>query len=173
MEKSGEAPRFIGLTGKIGSGKDTVGEILAEFGYERTTLATPIRQIAKAIGWTGSKEELRDCPCCGLKQGRQLLQALGTEGLRSAFGEDVLVKWLLRRLDQSSRFVVTDVRFPTEADAIKRAGGQIWKVERTPQSSSLHASERAVEEIEGDVSIGNNGSLDELRTQVLGLLGAG
>ena len=68
--------------------------------------------------------------------------------------------------------VLTDVRFPNEAEAIQAAGGRLVRVVRPGQDTSdQHISETALDDLVADVEIQNDGTLDELRAaaRALGL----
>lgn len=69
------------------------------------------------------------------------------------------------------RWVITDVRFPNEAEAIRKAGGKIVKVFRPSYSNVVdaHASEAHIDEIEADFYVLNDASLLELRAKALAI----
>ena len=72
-----------------------------------------------------------------------------------------------------SRWVLTDVRYPNEAEAIRRWGGTVWKVVRPSILEGLddtHTSETSVDLIEPDHLIVNDGTLEDLRAKVLEVL---
>lgn len=71
------------------------------------------------------------------------------------------------------RWVITDCRFPNEADAVRRAGGGVIKVVRPSlqQEVDLHASETSIDEIEPDYLILNDGTLQDLEAKVREILG--
>jgi hypothetical protein len=62
-------------------------------------------------------------------------------------------------------WLVTDVRFPNECQAIKDRGGIIIKVDRDVEKGS-HASETALDNWAFDAVIDNNGSISELVEKV-------
>lgn len=167
---------LIGITGKAGSGKDTVADWLWErHGFLKLAFADPLKLAAEAIFGLprgmfhdrGKKEAVN--PYWG-KSPRELLQLLGTEATKPVFGEDV---WLKRWLISYSMFkdtdpvVVPDVRFDLEAEYIRTIGGVILHLDRDAAglsgSTSKHASERGVTPMAGDYGINNNGSLEDLR----------
>ena len=166
-------PRIIGLSGYARSGKDSVGAVLAPHGYTPVSFASALKAIATEIGWGGSKATGGACPCCGVLGGRRLLQVLGTEGCRAHLGEDVWVRALERQLRPGSRYVVTDCRFAEEATAVRRWGGEVWRIVRPGTSSDGHASEEGVDAIEPDRVVDNAGTLGDLRVRVESLLGVG
>jgi hypothetical protein len=63
------------------------------------------------------------------KSPRWIMQRVGTEAMRKNVLDDVWVRALERQLT-AGRFAVADVRFPNEADMIRRLGGEVWLVQR-------------------------------------------
>jgi len=65
-------------------------------------------------------------------------------------------------------YVITDVRFPNEAEYIRKQGGQIWRVRRTmtDEHGDSHTSEVLVDGIEADHTIQNDGTLADLYATV-------
>jgi hypothetical protein len=62
---------------------------------------------------------------------RLILQLAGTEAGRNVFGECLWVETVARLIQNSghSRWVIPDVRFPNEAEAVLKWGGTAWAVE--------------------------------------------
>ena len=159
-------PVVIGLMGYARSGKDTVAEFLAHHGYERRAFADGVRSLAYLTdpsiaylvdkrGWEGAKSS---------PSVRGTLQNLGV-ACREVFGEDVWVDLALRDLPRLT--VVTDVRFPNEAAAIRAKGGVLWRVIRSGTGPvNDHISETALDDTKPDVLIRNNGSLADLKAEV-------
>lgn len=84
---------------------------------------------------------------------RTLLQWWGTD-YRRAQDQDYWVKRLQETLDRDNPEIalVTDVRFPNEADAIKKLGGYLVKVTRTTKPDvtvPAHPSENALDGYKG------------------------
>lgn len=175
-------PIVIGLTGHMQAGKDTVGQILAEtFSYQRVAFADKLKAVAIRIGWDGSKDPWEwydnSLPSNELKpvstlDGRKLLQELG-RAIRDELGEDAWIRPIRDRIfgDYSfpmGRYVITDVRYPNEAQWIQEwAGGEIWKVVRPGYDGDTHESETLLEGIEYDHLILNSGTLEDLRQRVV------
>jgi hypothetical protein len=70
--------------------------------------------------------------------------------------------------------VIPDVRFPNELEAIKKAGGKIWRIIRPGAgltgSARAHVSETALDDSDFDASeIWNTGTLEELEDTARGL----
>lgn len=87
---------------------------------------------------------------------RLILQWWGTEFRRQMFGDDYWRRKLAERVGQlepDQLAVITDVRFPDEADQIKAMGGILVRVNRPGMdSSSTHPSETALDNY-GQVSL--------------------
>lgn len=157
-----DLPTLIGLTGNMGVGKNTVAKELAGFGYEPYGFADALKRLAYRVGWDGTKANAtlyaeRGGFGLGAYNGRLLLQELGV-GARIILGEDVWIKALFARLDDERplRAVITDVRFPNEAEAIRQRGGVVIAVRRPGFGGDGHESEEAVSQIEPDAVIVND-----------------
>ena len=106
---------------------------------------------------------------------RKFLQLFGTEVGR-AIDPDLWVKSLLYDYREavlsaegswSPDWIITDVRFPNEAKAIKAEGGILIRVNRDTGAVDEHPSETALDNYEDfDITISNNGSLKDLVDKV-------
>lgn len=132
---------IVGLTGKAGSGKDTIADrLVARHGFTRMSFAGPLKEVlAKVnpiIGFDLYRpqrlihldEALKTYGEDGVKkvypEYRKYLQKLGTEGIRSiddAFWIKAAAKVILEQ-PNDARLVFTDCRFPNEAKTIQEAG---------------------------------------------------
>jgi hypothetical protein len=124
---------------------------------------------------------------------RWVLQYWGTEVCRRAFHDDIWIAALEARLSRrSDNTVISDVRFPNEIASIRRAGGKIVWVKRgiLPywynsavaanqqvqsaveylQAQNVHISETAWVGTKFDYEIDNNGTIDELYTNIKNLV---
>lgn len=59
-------------------------------------------------------------------------------------------------------WIVTDCRFPNEADAVKERGGIVWWIDRDVESDDNHFSETSMKNYEFDHTIDNGGDIDLL-----------
>lgn len=106
---------------------------------------------------------------------RKFLQLFGTEVGR-AIDPNLWVKSLLAdyreavfsaEINHIPDWIVTDVRFPNEAEAIKAEGGILIRVNRDTSVVDDHPSETALDNYEDfDIIISNNGSLQDLVDKV-------
>lgn len=182
---------IIGLSGYARSGKDEAAKVLVEeFGFTRVAFADKLRDVLYALnpylgykdlsgqgytdkrhyyvqdaideyGWDGYKESAWG------PEIRRLLQRLGTEAGRQTLWDSIWVDAALTGHSEDAKLVVTDCRFPNEAQAIKDRGGEIWRIKRTgigPANS--HASETSLDDWPWDQMISNNGTIDQFHEAV-------
>ncbi|MGW7434694.1 deoxynucleotide monophosphate kinase family protein [Streptomyces sp. NPDC054849] len=181
---------LVGLAGFARSGKDSAAQVLVEGGWRRDAFADrlktflyrqnplvttypdvpPVRlvNLVAAYGWDGAKEKFPEV--------RRLLHATGTDAGRVTLGEDVWVDALLRDYEaEREALVVSDVRFPNEARAIRALGGVVIWIERPGVGPAKDAngltftSEVALRNWQFDATLVNDGDLDDLRDRLLGV----
>ena len=98
---------------------------------------------------------------------RELLQKIGTDALRDNLHQDVWVNALMVDYNDTLNWVITDTRFPNEAEAIKKAGGIIIRIERPGvKPVNPHPSETSLENWKFDHVINNDGSLSDLTKKI-------
>jgi hypothetical protein len=98
---------------------------------------------------------------------RELLQKIGTDALRDNLHQDVWVNALMVDYNPTLNWVITDTRFPNEAEAIKKAGGIIIRIERPGiKPVNPHPSETSLENWKFDHVIINDGSLTDLTKKI-------
>ena len=147
---------IIGLVGFAGSGKGTVGDILVEtYDYSKLSFADAVKDATSAIfGWprnllegdTDASRTFREKKDDFWSERfgyevtpRYMLQLMGTEAGRDVFHQDLWVHTVERRIaykqewEFETNFVIPDVRFPNEIDAIRKMGGIVIRVMRGPE----------------------------------------
>ena len=161
----------ISISGAKRSGKDTVTEMLVARigGAKRVALADPIKAILMdMMGLT--YEELEDLKNDENKPHRKYLQNLGQKA-KEFFGESCwrdYSRHVIASLPKNSVAVISDVRFPFET---QRGDLTINVVRRSlGKNTDTHASENGMKGFEFDITIYNNGTLEELETQVDNLI---
>ena len=103
---------------------------------------------------------------------REVYQVFGTEVMREVVDENF---WI--RIAPTENIVISDVRFPNELDFIKENEGVTIRVERPSLGDGViqeHASENSLTSAEFDITITNDGTLEEMHEnilQVINLLG--
>lgn len=171
---------ILGVTGRAQHGKDTFAARLVEqHGFTRLAFADTLKSMALVLdpfidamgvrlakvvarhGW----EEAKTYP-----EVRRFLQVLGTEAVRGHLGDDAWVEALARKLRPmdllpDEHYVITDVRFPNEAEAVRSWGGKLIRVERPGFDNGLgtdHPSEQYVDGLAVDYTALNTGTIQEL-----------
>ncbi len=194
---------LVGLSGYARSGKDTAAKVLTEGSWVRESFADRLRafllaldpivdgevdsygegccdlcysvvheikptrlsEIIADIGWERAKDSYAEV--------RELLQRCGTDAGRKVLGSDVWVNAVFTDWDGSTPTVVTDVRFPNEAEAIVARGGVVLRVNRPgvgPREDALgqvHPSETALDDWDFDAVLVNDGTLEDLHAKVV------
>ena len=218
---------IIGINGKIGSGKDTVGKIIQhltsdwadeEFqdtdmldirsDYKIKKFAGKLKQIASLLTgidvekFEDQKFKKLEMPECWnrLQQSgrskvwvpmtyRQFLQELGTEAMREGLHTNVWVnalfadyKYEIHRSEVPTRaagfidqhiypnWIITDMRFPNEMEAVVEKGGITIRVVRPGTSTGTHPSEIALDGHTMHYEIINDGTIEDLVEKVREIL---
>lgn len=171
------------ISGKARHGKTTTANMIKDYMefLGKKTIVTSfgkyIKMYAKdIIGWDGVSEP----------KPRTLLQELGTEVIREKLGKnDLFVKRLDDDFDVYNEYVdvvaLDDVRLPIEMDYFKERYPSRIKsihIERTNFDSDLNTKEQAhITEIgldnytDYDYTITNDGTLDDLKSKVIKMIG--
>lgn len=184
---------FIGICGRPGAGKDTIGDYLrTRYGFSQITIKKPIEESVKAVlrvsdynlyDRDGREQPLEDWPGWTV---RKALQGFA-QSLRDLVGEHVWIKSMCMRMDEESnmgnipsqRVVVTDIRTPTDMsfvrDHVEAKGGRaIMIMVKRPGHGSTTAGGFANHKLESydlegecDAVFNNNGTIDELLAKVV------
>jgi len=187
----------IGLSGKKGSGKDTIADNLVHsHGFKQIALADALKDACHAIFGTPITNDLkRDrtlydkrfvVPVIGKRKKddhvirwttmtvREILQQFGTECCR-AWMRDIWIAACWTRIVRSDedRIVISDVRFLNEVWFLQQLGvASVWKVIRPKMKQvDKHASENDLSRFRKfDVTIKNDGSIERLYTRTVNAL---
>lgn len=175
----------IGLGHKREVGKDLVGQLLKteltiKFPQKqvvKTAFAMPLYQTAhKMFAWAGmqtkqyydeNKEEKEIVlPKIG-KSPRQILIEIGLK-----FREVYADVWLDYAMNtQADILIITDLRFPNEAEKIKQAGGQTVIILRdVPMTDDPDDPDNQLNEHEWDIILSNLGTKKELNQVILDMI---
>lgn len=170
-----------------GTLKDAVAAV---FGWDRDLLEGRTKQARawreQVDPWWAERLSMPDLTP------RLILQLWGTEVCRHGFHDDIWIASVENKLRScKDDIVISDCRFPNEIQSIRRAGGKIYWVQRGPlpswhdlaiqaaagstnaqlelKSMGVHASEWAWTGTVFDEIIDNNGSIDQLFTNIKNL----
>lgn len=221
---------IIAINGKIGVGKDTVGEIIQKLcainngpEFEIRKFAGKLKTIASLLTgilvekfedqefkktnlsdeWSSVQQSERSKVWLPMTV-RELLQKLGTEAMRDGLHENVWVNALFAdytlnqvwktakelnsevagSVEEYPNWIITDMRFPNEMEAIVARGGITIRVVRpdfienalTGQKfpvkvhRNLHASETALDGHTMHYDIINDGTIEDLIEKVKEIL---
>lgn len=164
-------PRLIGLTGRMGSGKDAAANYLRDHhNYTKYAFADALKELCtistgrprEDFGWTGT-----DWSGPKADGAREILQNTG-HGARVAILPGIWSLTLRHKIEQNAPqwVVVSDVRYPNEARLIAELGGVLVKIERPGIDRSgtehQHPTETAIDAMAADYVIVNNSGLDLL-----------
>lgn len=170
--------QIVGLHGVARSGKDTVANVLvAKEGYKRLAFADALRDVLYAlnplvlpqarlktivdsVGWDEAKTMYPEV--------RELLQRMGTEAGRDILGKNIWVDVVMRQIREQpdQKFVITDVRFRNEVEALFAYGPDAFLVRIVrpgvnPVNS--HVSDAGLPEDLFDAMILNDRGIEELQ----------
>ena len=170
--------------------KDAVSAV---FGWDRTMLEGRTKQAREwreqVDPWWAERLNMPDLTP------RLMLQLWGTEVCRKGFHDDIWIASVENKLRTSTDdIVISDCRFPNEIKSIKAAGGIVVRVVRGPEPEwydaavsmnkgsngnmswalskqkienlKIHASETAWVGTEFDHVFDNNGTIEDLYTQI-------
>ena len=116
---------------------------------------------------------------------RLVLQEFGTDCMRNGFFDGVWVSFVRKKIldNPDTNFVIPDVRFTNESEIIQGMGGKVWCVKRGPdplwfrqyvdldiEPTDVHPSEWRWAKVSFDHNIYNEGTIDDLKSQVQGRL---
>ena len=169
--------------------------VAAVFGWDRVLLEGRTKEARE---WREQRDEWWSNRLGKDITPRHILQYWGTEVCRQGYHDDIWIASLENKMRKTGdNIVISDVRFPNEIKAIKSAGGQVvrvirgadpewyqdaWNVNQGPTNMTwavskmrmehrgIHASETAWIGKGIDLEIDNNGSIDQLFSQIKNLV---
>lgn len=158
---------IIGFCGYARAGKDESAKPLIERGFERVAFADAIKyHIAyifdETIDWVNSNKSIL----------RPLMVEIGRTG--RAVNPDIWIDMVLPLLDPDKDYVITDVRYLNEIEAIRAIGGKVYLIERPNYGPANKEETNSFLEIFSKTSltvIRNNSSKEDLHAEVLDAIG--
>lgn len=173
---------LLGLNGYACTGKDTVASIVQSKipEFENKKFADKLKQIASLMtGLPANHFEDRDLKESQLSEdwgmtAREFLQKLGTDAIRTnlhpnAWVNALMSDYMAPKMSQynPSKWIITDVRFPNEAQAIKERGGVVVRINRPGYGPvNGHQSETAMDDWDFDYFLNNDADMYKLVQKV-------
>jgi hypothetical protein len=170
--------KIIGLSGKLGAGKDASADIILKWypQYDRCAFAYNVKLVCSILLGTTHEEQLsaegKARIPAGFDKTNASYQQIVGQGMRDIVHYDV---WVLSVMNRPSEYkLITDVRYPTEVQAIEEAGGIVIRIERDEKlregsiagRPTNHSSEIALDNHKFTYRLENNGTFDELAHQL-------
>ena len=170
----------IGICGKKFSGKSTVARLLSEAtGYKVVSFADKLKDVCCVLSGC-TRLDLEDyhfkenklvpeyleayCGDADKPTFRAFLQHFGSEVMRG-INDNIWIDSTLG--NECDNVIVSDVRFPNEAKAVKARGGIVIKVVRPDvKAEDSHQSETLIDEIDADYTLWNATTLENLEANV-------
>ena len=159
---------LIAFTGLKGSGKDTAASVFVDAGYEHIKMAGALKAMLRTLlAYQGMAPEavdewveggLKETPCTALNGAsmRKAMVTLGTEWGRDLISSTIWVEVAARRCSLYDKVVISDVRFPNEADMVHRLGGTLIRLSRGPRLPDDHRSENQIADLPADFDVFND-----------------
>lgn len=140
------------------------GPVKVKFGAAPKTIY--VQEVIDTYGWHSYKESPYG------PEVRRLLQRLGTESGRQTLWDSIWIDAAFAGLAEDAKVVVTDCRFPNEAQAVRERGGSLWRVNRAGvgpavgKDGTIHPSETSLDTHHFDVVLFNDSSLETYQDNV-------
>jgi hypothetical protein len=162
---------IIGLLGRSRHGKDTIASVIHTIIPSTIVrLAQPLKDaVVSLYGFTyeqveGDAKEMLDSRYEITP--RYAIQSL-CDHIMNLHGRDFFSRHLFGKYDfghysQHGTVIIPDIRYEHDLQEVRSRGGIIIKVIRNGSNIPNHSWETAIDDLKGDITIENNGSLDEL-----------
>lgn len=174
--------KVIALTGSKGSGKDTVGQLIAsQFNTETIAFADPIKNVINHVfkldpnnnnEYDVFKREILEYRVVGVPRAiaaRHVVREIGM--LMREYDDKQFNKYVREKIEANPEktWVVTDLRFDNEYTMLKSIGAKIVKITRPSYTYDGHITEREFNDSLVDYTLMNDGSLDylQIRTEIV------
>lgn len=162
---------LIGITGRAGSGKDTVADhLMRVHNFGKYSMAQPLKEMLKVIGVPCDTQEEKAAtnPVFGVTN-RYLAQTLGTEWMRNCIAEDGWIRLAEKEIREwCGSLVIPDIRYNNEAEMIIDHGGLILQINRPYQENiaGSHVSESGIIPEYVSYIVNNDGTIPQLLAMI-------
>ena len=163
------------LSGKSGSGKDTVASMIHELLLGKKVIslayASYLKMYAKEIlGWDGNSPKPRE-----------FLQQLGVELIKNKIDDKMLINRIIEDIKVYNYFydviIITDARFESEIEDIKSNFSNVTVIHLSERENKLteeqkkHATEVGLDEYNNYDYVLDSDNLDDLKVEVEKIVG--
>ena len=178
-------PKVIGVCGLRRAGKDTVARYFVDhLGYEHCKISDELKKIVQLLFHftdqqleTDEKDRIDPrwniTPRCAMQFiGTEIMQYKIQEILPDTGRKFWISSFIQRHLVNDKKIVISDLRFLHEYEELQKATQNqllVIRVERNNCMESAHISEKEYKTIPADIVVTNDGSIDELYTQLVKL----
>lgn len=166
--------RIIALCGYMGSGKDTVAEILvSKYRYRRLAFADVLKNMCALkhglCRWYFDDRNIKELPLLyhDGKSPRDLCIELAQEEREK--DPDVFVNQVISYImnNPDNDYVISDCRFPNELEGLVKCNKiDIWYIHRFDDPPSTHFSETSLSSKDSDIFIDNTKDILHLESQI-------
>jgi hypothetical protein len=173
---------WIGICGKKRSGKDVVADYLvANYAFEKKKIADDLKTVIKLL-FNFTSQQLEDDTKDHIDARwnitpRTAMQFIGTDIMQFEIqkimphiGRNFWIDSFLKKIANTERLVISDIRFKHEYEAIKHASTKfiMIRLERPDHNNQQdqHSSETEFTEIPADITIKNDGTIEDLTSQI-------
>lgn len=164
---------LYGITGKAGSGKDTLADsLIRHSGGHKISFADPLKAACRELfqlsqSQLTNRREKEAIDTRWGKSPRQLMQFLGTDLLREQLDKEIFIKSTRCKVEQllanQDLVIVSDCRFENETQMVRDMGGKVIHLRRRGVASVYsHVSEKKLEVKTTDIVLYNNGTVAEM-----------
>lgn len=172
--------KIIAISGKIGSGKSTLTNYLKKVypDIQEKFFAEKLKRIVAILAGVDYNLTLTQegkniyIPEFDLTIG-EMCQQIGTNVLRKHFKDDIWIKSLFSDFKNGETYVISDCRFKNEAEALKKMGAVIIRVNRpnNPIAEKSgrdlnHISETDLDDYDFDYVINNDSTYDDFLQKI-------
>ena len=183
---------IIGLAGKSGSGKDTVGMYIYDFmcyrckSLKKDSFANVLKKVFyKLTGIRTDKDKNKIVSELQIfEDKKELLYDIKdftkrelliktAEAITSVYGKDFFVNYLFDRHKFTKKLIITDVRFKNEFKKIREKNGFVVKVVRDNIKSMDNYTEKDLDNLTNDMYdyvLYNNGNYEDLKRNTISML---
>lgn len=171
---------IIAISGKANVGKDSFADMIIRIlpTFKKQAFAGKLKHVSSILtGWPD--QYTREGKAHYLPEWKMTVgefqQKLGTDAIRNGLRDDAWIIALFSDYEDGDNWIISDLRFPNEALAVRERGGVLVRINRKIEDDcgrdNQHSSETALDEWgDWDFVIDNNQDLSYLARKANELL---